>query len=100
MNDHFEYDGQFVPDEAWIEYGLKQGWALLTKDQKIRYRADELLSLAEHGKMFCLSNGNLTIEQQAYTFEEARVRIERSVRRHEARFYQVYEGGRIVKTWP
>jgi len=67
VNDHFEYDGQFVPGEAWIEYGLQHGWALLTKDQKIRYRADELLPLAEHGKMFCLSNGNLTIEQQAST---------------------------------
>lgn len=100
VNDHFEHDGQFVQDETWIEYGLQQGWALLTKDQKIRYRANELLSLAEHGKMFCLSNGNLTIEQQAHMFEEARVHIERAVRRHEARFYQVYEGGRIVKTWP
>lgn len=73
---------------------------MLTKDQKIRYRADELLSLAEHGKIFCLSNGNLTIQQQACTFEDARICIERTVRRHEARFYQVYEGGRIVKTWP
>jgi hypothetical protein len=61
---------------------------------------DELLSLAEHGKMFCLSSGNLTIEQQACMFEDARLHIERAVRRHEARFYQVYEGGRIVKRWP
>ncbi len=100
VNDHFEYDAQFVADERWIEYGLQRGWALLTKDQKIRYRAGELLSLAECGKMFCLSNANLMIEQQALTFEEARVPIERAVRRREARFYQVYEGGRIVKKWP
>jgi acyl-CoA synthetase (NDP forming) len=73
---------------------------LLTKDQKIRYRAEELPSLAKHGKMFCLSSGNLTIEQQARMFEEARVPIERAVQRHEARFYQVYEFGRIVKRWP
>lgn len=53
--------------------------------------------MAEHGKMFCLSSGNLTIGQQASMFEDARVHIERPVRRHEARFYQVYEGGRIVK---
>jgi hypothetical protein len=52
---------------------LQQGWALLTKDQKIRCRADELLSLAECGKMFRLSNGNLTIDQQAHMFDEARV---------------------------
>ncbi|MGH7743790.1 MAG: hypothetical protein ACREQ5_03090 [Candidatus Dormibacteria bacterium] len=100
VNDHFEHDGQFVKDETWIEYGLLRGWALLTKDQKIRYRAEELLSLAERGKMFCLSSGNLTIEQQSRMFEDARVYIERAVRRHEARFYHVYEGGRIVKKWP
>jgi acyl-CoA synthetase (NDP forming) len=50
--------------------------------------------------MFCLSSGNLTIEQQARMFEEARVPIERAVQRHGARFYQVYEFGRIVKRWP
>lgn len=100
VNDHFEHDGQFVKDESWIEYGLQRDWALLTKDQKIRYRADELLSLAECGKMFCLSNGNLTIEQQAHVFDKARVHIERAVRRYDACFYQVYEGGRIVKRWP
>ncbi len=50
--------------------------------------------------MFCLSSGSLRIEQQVRMFEEARVQIERTVRRHEARFYQVYEGGRIVKKWP
>jgi hypothetical protein len=51
----------------------------------IRYRTGELLSLAEYVKIFCLSNGNLAIEQQALTFEEARVPIQRAVRRHEAR---------------
>ncbi|MCA1704014.1 MAG: hypothetical protein LC808_12405 [Actinobacteria bacterium] len=25
VNDHFEHDGQLVPDETWIEYGLQQG---------------------------------------------------------------------------
>ncbi len=100
VNDHFDHDGQFVRDETWIEYGLCRGWALLTKDQKIRYRAEELLSLADHGKMFCLSSGNLTIAEQARMFDEARRLIDRAVSRHEARFYQVYAGGRIYKQWP
>lgn len=78
VNDHFEYDAQFVKDADWIEYGLQRGWALLTKDQKIRYRAGELLSLDAHGKMFCLGRGDLTVEDQARTFDEARARIERT----------------------
>lgn len=100
INDHFDHDAQFVKDETWIEYGLGRSWALLTKDQRIRYRAEELLSLAEHGKMFCLSSGNLTIEQQARIFDQARTRIDRAVTRHEARFYLVYADGRIQKQWP
>lgn len=54
---------------------------MLTKDQKIRYRAAELLSLAEQARMF----------------DEARTRIDRAVSRHEARFYQVYAGGRVKR---
>ncbi len=34
VNDHFEQDGQFVKDESWIEYGLQQGWGLLTKTRR------------------------------------------------------------------
>jgi hypothetical protein len=30
----FEHDEQFVRDEHWIGYGLRRGWALLTKGQK------------------------------------------------------------------
>lgn len=100
VNDHFDHDGQFVRDETWIEYGLCRGWVLLTKDQRIRYRTEELLSLAKHGKIFCLSSGNLTIVEQARMFDDARTRIDRAASRHEARFYQVYAGGRIHKQWP
>lgn len=100
VNDHFEHDAQFVEDATWIEHGLQQGWALLTKDQKIRYRAGELLALGAHGKLFCLGRGDLTVEEQVRTFDDARTRIERAVRRHEARLYHVYEGGRIEKRWP
>lgn len=50
--------------------------------------------------MFCLSSGNLTITEQARTFDEARTRIDRAVSRHEARFYLVYARGRIHKQWP
>lgn len=50
--------------------------------------------------MFCLSSGNLTIAEQARMFDDARTRIDRAASRHEARFYQVYAGGRIHKQWP
>ena len=71
INDFFPNDAQETADEDWISYGLQRGWGLLSKDKKIRYRADELLALSEHGKLFCLSSGNLLAREQAETFERA-----------------------------
>jgi hypothetical protein len=100
INDFFPNDAQETADEDWISYGLQRGWGLLSKDKKIRYRADELLALSEHGKLFCLSSGNLLAREQAETFERARKRIERALQRHGARLYLVYDKGEIEKRWP
>ena len=89
MNDVFPNDAQQTPDEEWIAYGLARGWALLSKDQRIRYRAAELVALAPGGVLFCLSNGNLTIETQAQWFEHSRRAIESAAGRGPA-FYVVY----------
>jgi len=98
VNDAFPNDAQQTPDEEWIACGLTRGWALLSKDQRIRYRAKELLALAPGGVLFCLSNGNLTIETQVQRFECSRRAIESATGRGPA-FYIVY-AGKIVRTWP
>lgn len=98
--DVFPDDGQSTPDEEWITFGLRQGWALLTQDRRIRYRASELGALAGGGcVMFCLSSGNLLIEQRAVCFENSRDAIHHAAARDGAAFYVVYED-RIAKKWP
>ena len=41
VGDHFPNDGQNASDDEWISYGLWQGWALLSKDKRIRYVSNE-----------------------------------------------------------
>lgn len=71
--DHYPDDAAHVSDEAWIEEGCRRGWALLTKDQRIRYRAQELAALA--GSLFCLSSGNLGLDEMAHRFLAASLRL-------------------------
>ncbi|WP_391858504.1 PIN-like domain-containing protein [Streptomyces rugosispiralis] len=55
-------DEQHVPDEEWIAHGLGQGWAPLTQDERIRYRAHERGALADGDQpLFYLSKKDLLI---------------------------------------
>jgi hypothetical protein len=69
----YENDAKDVPDEEWIENGCRRGWTLLTKDKRIRYRASELAAL--DGCLFCLADGNASIETMANSFLAAMPRI-------------------------
>jgi hypothetical protein len=97
--DYYSDDAQSVEDERWIAEGTARGWALLTKDQKIRYRGAELAAL-HGGQLFCLANGNLTIDEMVERFDLAQAAIERAVAIGEAGFWHVYAGGKIVRKWP
>lgn len=98
VNDAFPYDAQDTPDEAWITYGFTRGWALLSKDRRIRYRTHELVALVPGGVLFCLSNGNLTIDTQVQWFDSSRKSIESAANRGPG-FYVVY-ATTISRTWP
>ena len=60
--DHYHDDAQHIADEEWIAEGCRRGWVLLTKDKKIRYRAEELDAL--NGHLFCLVGGNATVAKR------------------------------------
>ncbi|MDT0544008.1 MULTISPECIES: toxin-antitoxin system, toxin component, PIN family protein [Streptomyces] len=93
-------DGQHVPDEEWIACGLANGWALLTQDERIRYRAHERGALADGGNpLFYLSKKDLLIADKVHRFHSQQVAIYRAVARGEAAIYAVYED-RIEKKWP
>src|SRR5680860_1461811 len=68
--DFYPTDAKDIPDETWIAEGCSRGWVLLTKDQRIRYRAAELASLQE-GHLFCLASGNMNIDEMAEAFVNA-----------------------------
>jgi hypothetical protein len=58
-----------VSDVVWLEQAGRAGWVALTKDDAIRRRPVELQALAAHGvRAFCLTNANLTGEQQRDRF--------------------------------
>lgn len=86
-----------VEDTEWIAEGCSRGWALLTKDKRIRYRRHELGAL--HGRLFALSRGDLTVSQAATRIVAAAPRIELALAAPHG-LWLVYDSGRIERRWP
>lgn len=52
-----------VGDEEWLALSGQRGWAVLMKDERIRYRSTERKALLDAKiQAFCLSAGNLRSE--------------------------------------
>ena len=63
---------QAVQDVDWLELAGRQGWPVLMKDERIRYRTAERDALLAHNvQAFCLSRGDLRAAQMA----EAYIRV-------------------------
>ena len=97
--DFYRDDAADVADEEWIAEGCSRGWLLLTKDKKIRYRANELSAL-ESGHLFCLASGNLGLDDMAQRFVEAEPAMLGASRRYPVGFWHIHAGGRITRMWP
>lgn len=55
-----------TPDEEWLREVGKQGWILLTRDEKIRRRPNELRAFRDHGAIgFVLTAGNASAADTA-----------------------------------
>ena len=60
-NQLFHHD---TPDEVWLTAVKDNGWLILTRDQRIRYRINEHRALVDAKlMMFVLSQGGLTAEE-------------------------------------
>jgi hypothetical protein len=89
-----------VPDVIWLEQAGRAGWVALTKDDAIRRRPVELRALAAHGvRAFCLTNANLTGEQQRDRFLANINRMIQRSRRPGPWICAVYER-QLVQIWP
>jgi PIN like domain len=97
--EYYPRDAQDIGDAEWIAEGCRRGWILLTKDRRIRYRTGELAAITS-GHLFCLADGNATLDQITQRFLNAMPAIHRAVRNTETGFWHVHEGGRITRMWP
>jgi hypothetical protein len=58
-----------IADVTWLRDAGHQGWVVLMKDDRIRYRSAERAVLLEAGvKAFCLANANLRAADMAEQF--------------------------------
>ena len=84
---HDEYFPQDARDDAWLPVVGQRGWAVLTKDTRIRLRHTELAALvAGRVRAFVLTRGDLTGTEMARILVLALPRIARFCIRHEPPF--------------
>lgn len=91
---------QGVTDEEWLERAGHEGWIVLTKDKRIRYRHVEIEAIREHGvRAFVLASGSLTGPEQAERFVRNIARIVEVSGERGPFVYAVYER-RIERVYP
>jgi hypothetical protein len=75
------HEGNFPPaalDEDWLPIVGQRGWVVLTKDERIRYRAAEKRAIAQNGiRAFFLVPRGLTGPENGAVFVRALRRMER-----------------------
>lgn len=77
-DDHF---AQNVDDPEWLAEVGKRAWIVLTKDEKIRSRKNELLAVKNNAVgMFVLTAGNITGQAMAAVFVSALRRMTRVIK--------------------
>jgi hypothetical protein len=75
---HLAHFARATPDEDWLPFVGKNGWALLTSDARIRYRLNEKRAVQQYGVcMFYFSTNNLSGMQMAAALERALPKMQR-----------------------
>jgi hypothetical protein len=65
-----------VVDVEWLQLAGREGWPVLMKDERIKYRAAERRAVVDYGvRAFCLTSGNLTAQAMADCFIRHQDRI-------------------------
>src|SRR5438270_12085405 len=78
--DHFQSG---TPDEEWLPIVGRNGWALVTTNARIRYRANEKRAVQENlVRMFYFSTNNMSGLQMAEALEKAIPEMRSLVGRH------------------
>lgn len=78
LTDHFE---KGTEDRLWLERAGAEGWVVLTRDKRIRYRELELRALrAARVRAFVFTGGNVGMKDTAELLAQALPSIERIAR--------------------
>jgi hypothetical protein len=100
LGDLYPDDAGDVADEDWLAMAAEKGLAVLTQDERIRYRAAERGAVADGSLVvFCLTNGNRRIAEKVDCFHRQQSAIYRVVRSGETAIYGVYDD-RVQRKWP
>jgi hypothetical protein len=95
-----EQRSQEIEDTEWIAYAAKHDLVVLCKDDRIRRRPLERQAMQQGAvRVFCLTNANLTFDEQAERFVRHRFKIVQRSRSVGPYVYGVYENG-LRKLWP
>lgn len=63
---HHQRFAHDAPDEDWLRAAHSHGWLIVTRDQRIRYRANELRAVMDAKlHMFVFSQGGLSAAETA-----------------------------------
>jgi len=92
--DHFNSDAQ---DAHWIREVGKRGWAIITKDKRVRSKPIELLALLQSGQpTFVLTSGNATASDNATSILAARSDAIKCIQKYEPPFVaQITAAGKL-----
>lgn len=84
-------------DEIWLSEAGRHGWVVLTRDQRIRYRQLERISLeAAKVRAFVFTGGNVRMADTAAILVHALPAIERIARRELPPFiYNITKAGKL-----
>jgi len=94
ISDHFPDDAQSISDPEWIDYGLKQGWGLLTQDLRISMQSEVQALLRKYQAcIHCLDSSELPVRVRADRFESCRRPIHQAVLGRRTGFFVVHEHG-------
>lgn len=90
-----------MDDEVWIKDAAERGMIQFTKDKKIRYVPSEKAAVKDSGaRVFCLSSGDLTVEQQVQAFLKNWNRIKQRSQHRRPFIDKVYEDDVNKWWWP
>src|SRR5437867_10496404 len=85
---HDAHFPQNAPDEDWISEVGRQGWVVLTKDDRIRYRPAALDAYRRHKvRVFIFGSGEMKAQEMAEAFVRALPKISRFALKKPAPFF-------------